>query len=130
MGATERQTFATNACWKNSRHRNMEAVVHQFGIWLHAGVKHIVVHGLQFRHYEKAGIGSSWHLANLTIRNNYFNQIHGAGVLFDSASQNCIIKQNNFADILGRGISTLEAVGIEISNNVLTRIGLERGQGW
>lgn len=115
---------------KNPATENLEAVIHQYGIWLQANVKYIVVDGLQFRQYEKAGIGGSWHLANISITNNAFNQIHGAGILFDSASQNCTIKQNRFTDILGRGISTLEAAGSEISNNVLTRIGLERGKGW
>jgi len=108
----------------------MNAVVHHYGVWLTAGVRHITLKGIEFTQLEKAGIGGSWHVANVTITQNKFHHIHGSGVWFDSASARVVISKNQFNDILGRGISLLEAVESEIAYNDLKRIGLARGHGW
>lgn len=109
---------------------NLQAVVHRYGLWMNAGVKHIKIEGLHFEHYENAGIGGGWNLANITISKNVFSQIHQAAILFDSASNNCIVQNNTISDIAGRGISILEPTYLLITGNTLQRIGLLRGQGW
>ncbi|MCF1713709.1 right-handed parallel beta-helix repeat-containing protein [Flavihumibacter sp. RY-1] len=109
---------------------DIQAVVHPYGVWLNEGVKHVVVEGIHFRQYEKAGVGGAWKLSHVTIKDNRFHQIHGVGVLMDSASSNCSVSRNQFVDILGRGISALEPMGLQVEGNTLSRIGLSRGHGW
>jgi hypothetical protein len=108
----------------------LEAVTRPYGIWLEAGVAHVKVQGLAFAYQEKAGVGGGWHLKNVVINNNVFSSIHGAGILLDSASENCVIQGNTLTDILGRGISALEPVKLLIEANLILRIGLSRGEGW
>lgn len=115
---------------ENPDTKNLNAVVHRYGVWLGAGVKHIAISGLEFKQIEKAGIGGTWHIKDVTISDNSFHHIHGSGIWFDSASSRVVITKNRFSDILGRGISMLEAANSEIAHNELKRIGLSRGHGW
>jgi hypothetical protein len=108
----------------------LDAVVHDYGVWLAPGVQHVVISGLEFKQIEKAGIGGTWHIKDVTISNNNFHDIHRSGIWFDSASARVVVSKNRFSDILGRGISMLEATGSEIAHNDLKRIGLSRGHGW
>lgn len=108
----------------------MKAVVHHYGVWIAAGVRHVTIKGLEFSQLEKAGIGGSWHIEDITVTENLFHDIHGSGVWFDSASARVVITRNRFSDILGRGISLLESGNSEIAFNDLKRIGLSRGHGW
>jgi hypothetical protein len=108
----------------------VEASLHPYGLWLTPGTRHVRVEHLQFEKYEKAAVGGGHGLVDIGVANNAIRQIHGVGVLLDSAATDCFVRYNHLTDVLGRGIAALEPVRLEVSHNELHRIGLERGQGW
>ncbi len=108
----------------------VEASLHPYGLWLAPGTRHVRIEHLQFEKYEKAAVGGGHGLVDVGVAHNVIRQVHGVGVLLDSAATDCFVRHNRLADVLGRGIAALEPVRLEVSHNDLRRVGLERGQGW
>ncbi len=102
----------------------------EYGIFIKPHIKNIVIKGIQFRYFEKAGVGLGFKTSQISIIENNFSLIHGTAIDLDSASHKTLIQKNQIRNILGRGIAALEPEYLTIEDNIVSNIGLSRGHGW
>ncbi len=127
------------ACYKNklqillqSKEQGFDviAVKEKTAISIDNQVQYISISNIGIKMYEQAGIKLGYATENIVIQNCTFDNIHGCGILVDSAGTKLDISRNIFSNILGRGISLLEPTYTRITDNILHKIGLERAYGF
>jgi len=112
-----------------SSENNLEAVVHDYGIYLADSVENIIVQGLQFKYYNRSGVYGLDHNKNVIVDGCDFQYLGEAGVRFRDRARNCVISNNTSMDNLGRGFSISNSSNCSIVSNVIKRIGLHPGFG-
>jgi len=105
------------------------AVVYNNGIVLDSAVNYISIENLIFEKYNGSGILGIHSNQHIYISNCAFQQINEAGIRFIRKADFCVVKGNSIRDIQGRGISFTEAFNTQITNNQVSRIGLNPGYG-
>jgi hypothetical protein len=114
----------------NPELHKVEACIYQNGICLSGNVSHIQIRNLHLEKYENAAILGLSGSSNISISDCKINNVNVYGICLDINSHHYNISNNTINDIQGRGISTLESCNNDISDNKISRVGLNPGYGF
>jgi len=107
----------------------IEASIYENGFTVSQNISYIEIRDLSIEKFYNSGIMAEGDNHAIHITGNNISKIAQVGIFIAQHSNNCIIENNQVADINGKGIFALEPQAIKICKNHVSRIGFIPGYG-